>query len=154
MILEDRMSDDRPEAVALLAAVKAALPLLESLLEKAMSEWRGEDAVYRFYHTSFKCYGLQSETEKMVVALRSLAPDRELNLMFAKIVADGTGKTFKMEDNTRWIEAVGPILTAFFHARHFVEMAVRYGKLYGDLAAPPLPLDSGWATVLYLYDMR
>ena len=63
MILEDRMSDDRPEAVALLAAVKAALPLLESLLEKAMSEWLGEGAVHPLYPTVLQCYGLPSAAE-------------------------------------------------------------------------------------------
>jgi tRNA(fMet)-specific endonuclease VapC len=41
-------------------------------------------------------------------------------------------------------------LEAFFHARFFLEMAVRYA----DLAAPPQPLPSGYAALLYLFGLR
>lgn len=43
-----------------------------------------------------------------------------------------------------------PILEAFFHARFFLEMAVRYA----DLPGPPTSLPSGWAALLYLYELR
>jgi hypothetical protein len=43
-----------------------------------------------------------------------------------------------------------PILEAFTHAKSMIEMAVRYA----DLPAPPAPLPSGWAALLYLYDLR
>ena len=39
---------------------------------------------------------------------------------------------------------------AFFHARFFLEMAVRYAKL----ETPPRPLPSGYAALLYLYQLR
>jgi hypothetical protein len=49
------------------------------------------------------------------------------------------------------IEATRPIVEAFFHARYFLEMAVRYGK---ELATAPCLLPSGWASLLYLYGLR
>ncbi|HUE86639.1 MAG TPA: hypothetical protein VMO26_11250 [Vicinamibacterales bacterium] len=65
-----------------------------------------------------------------------------LNAQFMAIVADGTGKTFTLEDNARWPEATRPILEAFFHVR------------YAHLDAPPRPLPSGYAALLYLFDLR
>lgn len=44
-----------------------------------------------------------------------------------------------------------PIVEAFFHARFFVEMAVKYGS---ELTEPPQPMPGGWAALLYLYDLR
>ena len=44
-----------------------------------------------------------------------------------------------------------PILEAFFHARYFLEMVCKYGR---KLKAPPQVLPSGWAAVLYLYQLR
>ena len=52
--------------------------------------------------------------------------------------------------NTIWNHHTRPILEAFFHARFFLEMAVRYA----DLPVPPNPLPSGWAALLYLYELR
>jgi hypothetical protein len=42
------------------------------------------------------------------------------------------------------------IIEAFFHARFFLEMAVRYAPL----EAPPNPLPSGYAALLHLYGLR
>lgn len=64
---------------------------------------------------------------------------------------EGTGKTFKPAHNRRWLEVTRPILEAYFHARYFLEMAVRYG---GELKKPPLLLPSGWAAFLYLHGLR
>ena len=80
-----------------------------------------------------------------------LAPGRALNEWFLRIVRDGTGRVFEPEHNRRWLEETRPILEAFFHARYFLDMAVRYG---GTLEAPPRLLPSGWAAFLYLYDLR
>jgi hypothetical protein len=144
--------DGREEAHRLLSNIKGALPRLEELLERASSHWGYQDAVYRFYHQSFKVYGLQSMTTAIVEALRDLSPtDRPLNPWFCQIVDEGTGRTFRTEDNARWLIATRPILEAFFHARYFLEMVVQYGK---ELDAPPNLLPSGWATVLYLYGLR
>jgi hypothetical protein len=144
-------TDDRPEVQALLANLKAALPTLEALLEECQSHWGYEDPIYRFYHQSFKAYRLQDTTRQIVASLESLLPARPLNRWFASIVSEGTGKVFDPEHNQRWLEVTRPILEAFFHARYFLEMAVRYGR---QLDAPPRLLPSGWAAFLYLYDLR
>lgn len=144
--------DNRPEVQRLLANIKARLPDLEALLARVNDHWCYEDGVYRFYHQSFKIYGqLQEPTTAIVAALQTLAPDRQLNDWFRHIVAEGTGKTFQPDHNERWLEVTRPILEAFFHARFFLEMAVKYGR---ELDAPPSVLPSGWAAVLCLYDLR
>ena len=109
-----------------------------------------EDRIYRFYHQSFKVYALQPVTLGIVEVLESLAPDRPLNPWFREIVSNGTGRVFSMADNRAWTLATRAILEAFFHARFFLEMAVRYS----DLNEPPMPLPSGYAALLYLYGLR
>lgn len=143
--------DDRPEAQNLFNNLKASVGDLEKLLEEYSSHWGYEDRVYRFYHQSFKVYGLQEATGAIVAALQALAPERKLNDWFTQIVKDGTGKTFEQQHNRRWLEVTRPIVEAFFHARYFLEMAVRYGK---ELKAPPRTMPSGWAALLYLYNLR
>src|SRR5712691_10025564 len=143
--------DDRPEVQRLLANLRASLPAFEKLLRDCQSAWGYEDPVYRLYHHSFKVYSLQETTAAIVAALQSLAPERTLNESFMAIVRDGTGKTFEREHNRRWLEVTRPIAEAFFHARYFLEMAVRYGK---QLKHPPRQLPSGWAAFLYLYNLR
>ena len=85
----------------LLDAIKARLPELEKLLVEVSSHWHAEDGFYRFYHQSLKVYGLQSDTERIVAALRSLMPERELHAWFQQIIGEGTGKTFEAEHNPR-----------------------------------------------------
>jgi hypothetical protein len=143
--------DDRSDVHLLLANIKASLTVLETLLQECSSHWGYEDPLYRFYHQSFKVYDLQTATSTIVTRLQILAPDRELNGWFRRIVADGTGHAFDLEHNRRWLEVTRPIVEAFLHARFFLEMAVRYGN---DLATPPRVLPSGWAALLYLYGLR
>lgn len=133
----------------LLKNVRKDLPQLEILLESALEG--SEDLVYRFYHQSFKVYRLQEFTEAIVKALRELLPGEELNGWFLEIVRGGTGKEFASADNARWPETTRPILEAFFHARYFLEMVVKYGK---ELDSSPQIVPSGWAAVLHLYNMR
>lgn len=123
---------------------------LVKLLEDCNSHWGYEDSVYRFYHQSFKVYELQARTMAIVDRLKALAPERSLDPWFVQIIEAGTGKTFKMEDNARWAETTRPIVEAFFHARFFLEMAVRYE----DLALPPQPMPSGYAALLCLFGLR
>lgn len=144
--------DDRPEVKALLANIKAGMPALEKLLSECNDHWVYEDLIYRLYHQSFKVWFLVGTIEETVKALQSLLPERPLNKWFLKIVEDGTKeKVFKMEFNQAWLEKARPIVEAFFHARFFLEMAVKYGK---ELQDPPNLLPSGWAALLYLYDLR
>ncbi len=136
--------------VALLESLKGRQDPLEKALAACSDHWGYEDPVYRFYHQSFKVYALQAHTEAIVLELGRLLPGQPLNDWFREIVTSGTGKEFGMEDNARWTEVTRPILEAFFHARFFLEMAVRYARL----EAPPNPLPSGYAALLYLYGLR
>ena len=143
---------DKDEDVqALFRNLKDALPALQALRDDVATHWGEEDGVYRFYHQSFKVYGLQERTAAIAGALRGLAPHRELNSWFTQIVAEGTGQRFESEHNKRWLEVTRPIVEAFFHARYFLEMALKYGK---ELDAPPTMMPSGWAALLYLYNLR
>lgn len=135
----------------LLANMKARLPELEALLEQARGHREYEDPVYRFYHHSFKVFGVQRFTIAIVDALRALLPDVALNEDFLAIVTEGTAKSFAMEMNKRWREETRPLVEAFFHARFMLEMVVKYGR---ELDEPPQPMPSGWAAVLYLYGLR
>jgi len=143
--------DDRPESIELLASIKRNMDKLEALLADATHRWGCEDFVYRFYHQSFKVYGLQGLTLRIVEELKALAPGAPLNEWFVQIVNEGTGKKFKLEDNRNWLEVTRPIVEAFFHALYFLQMAIKYGK---ELKAAPGVLPSGWASVLYLYNLR
>jgi hypothetical protein len=127
---------DRPEEIALVEALRARHDELAALFDTYSGHWDFEDPVYRFYHQSWKVYYLQGQTSQIVRVLESLAPDRPLNAWFTQIVAEGTGKTFAMQDNENWLPTTRPILEAFFHARYFLDMAVRYGTF----ESPPLPL--------------
>lgn len=143
----------------LLTNLKAVLPDLEKLFADCTAHWGSEDLVYRFYHQSFKVYRLQEYTERIVTALTALLPEplhvvrpgQALNGWFTQIVAEGTSKEWVREHNQRWLEITRPILEAFFHAKYFLEMAVKYAK---ELDEAPQSLPSGWAAFLYLYDMR
>ena len=135
---------------ALLLNLRRDRAELEKLLEESSNHWGYEDPVYRFYHQSFKVYGLQHQTQSIVRRLQALAPDLPLNPWFVQIIEAGTGKVFKLEDNKNWTAVTRPILEAFFHARFFLEMAVRYA----DLNEPPRSLPSGYAALLYLFGLR
>jgi hypothetical protein len=68
-----------------------------------------------------------------------------------EIVAAGTDKHFSPEMNRDWLTETRPILEAFFHAKTFLALSVRYAKA---LDHAPRILPSGWAVVLYLYNVR
>jgi hypothetical protein len=135
---------------SLLAALKREQQGLQDLLTKSRDEWGYEDPIYRFYHHSFKVFGLQEGTAAIVTRLKALMPDRELHPYFIEIVNHGTGKVFVTSMNSEWTLHTRPIVEAFFHARFFLEMAVRYARL--DEAPTALP--SGWAALLTLYGLR
>lgn len=123
---------------------------LDTMLRIMSDHWHYEDGFYRFYHGSFKVYGIQATTDQAVKLLRQLLPERELNLTFGQIIREGTGKEFEAEHNRDWDRHTRPMLEAFAHAKFMVEMALRYT----DLPEPPQPMPSGWAALLYLYDLR
>ena len=147
-----RRPDDRPVVAALLANLKRDHDALVRLLQQYSGDLY-EDTVYRFYHQSFKVYfSAQGATVQMVEALRQISPTgRALNPWFEEIVAAGTGRTFHIDDNRRWLEVTRPMLEAYFHARYFVEMAARYGD---ELDVAPSCMPYGWAALLYLSNLR
>jgi hypothetical protein len=135
----------------LLKNTKAKLPELEKLLADATGHWAEEDKVYRYYHHSFKVFHLQTHTKAIVGALKELLPGVELNPMFVRIYEAGTSKGFTKDTNANWEAETRPILEAFFHAKYFLEQAIRYGKV---IEGPEYMLPSGWAALLYLYNRR
>lgn len=145
------LEDKRPDVNTLLKNLKENLPELRQLLAESSNHWEYEDPIYRFYHGSFKVFNLQTMTLQIVGKLQSLLPTCPLNASFQAILSQGTGKEFSLKDNARWLENTRPIVEAFFHARFFLEMAVKYGE---KLESPPTLLESGWAAFLYLYNLR
>ena len=146
-----KQRDEREQVRELFKKLKKVLPALEKLLEACSDHWGYEDPIYRFYHQSLKIYHLQERTLEIVKTLQSLLPGKPLNEWFLQIVREGTGKEFSARDNAQWLAVTRPLLEAFFHARYFLEMAVRYGR---ELDFPPRLLPSGWAALLYLYNLR
>lgn len=142
----------RAVEVFVFEALKAKLPELKTLLGRIRDHWVYEDRIYRYYHHSFKVYGLQDTTQEIVDLLQSLAPPEvTLNKMFMEIVEEGTGKAFEMDHNRDWSRHTRPIVEAFLHAKYFLEQLVKYGE---ELKVIPSMLPSGWASCLYLYDIR
>lgn len=141
---------------ALLANLKAKMPMLEGKLAEYSGHWGYEDPIYRFYHGSFKVFYLQSSTKDIVDLLVSCAPTsgpmEPINEDFKRVyeAARAVGD-FQLEYNRDWHGKAGPVVAAFLHAKYFLEMAVRYGK---ELESAPDCLPSGWAAFLYFYNMR
>ncbi|MEI6731106.1 MAG: hypothetical protein WCK90_00345 [archaeon] len=139
----------------LLSRIKKNLPSLEERLafcEKLNGE---EDMVYRFYHESNKVYNIQDDTKGVYELLEKISPHEKKKIRdkrFLRIYKAGTtGRKFKLEDNLRWDEITRPMLEAFFHAKYFLKMAVKYGK---ELKRPPKYMPYGWAALLELYEIR
>lgn len=132
-------------------SIKQQLPKLEEMLAHVESHWCMEDGFYRFYHQSFKVYRLQELTTGICATLQELLPDQPMNRWFTEIVAHGTGHEFDLSHNKAWLRQTRPIVEALFHAHYFLKMVVKYGK---ELERAPTRMPSGWATVLYLFDLR
>lgn len=146
--MSDSDIDSRPIVQELFNRIKAQLPELKQLLDE---ESQREDEFYRYYHTSFKVYLIQHRTQRIVSVLRKLLPGKELNADFLELIKEGTGQQWTREHNEEWRKHTRPLLEAFFHARHFLAMVVKYGE---ELEYPPNFMPTGWATVLYLYNLR
>ena len=135
----------------LLGRLKAEHVELCKMLKTVKEHWSYEDMVYRFYHQSLKVYWVQDHTIKMVKKFEDLLPERKLNPWFLTIVNDGTRAKFELTHNDNWLVHTRPLLEAFFHAKYFLEMMVQYSK---ELEEAPQMLPSGWASILYLYNLR
>lgn len=142
---------EEPDA-QLLANIQRDLTALATLAAQAKGHWAEEDLVYRFWHQSFKVYAIQGLTIRIAAALEAVAPERcDMDEQFRRIIEEGTGKTFELEHNGRWLTETRPMLEAFWHADFMLRMAVRYGQ---ELDQPPNRLPSGWAALLHLYGIR
>jgi len=140
---------------ALLKNIKKNMPELEKMMESATDHWDYEDKVYRYYHHSFKVYWVQDITKSIVKLLSKISPHKDKTKfcnLFQVILDEGcSGLEFKLEHNHDWANTTRPLLEAFFHAKYFLEMAIKYGKKYEEA---PQMLDSGWASLLCLYNLR
>ena len=126
-------------------------PELRRVLEDATSESCYEDGICRYYYESFKVFWLQNCTKLMVDALAAISPEgRPFCSLFGEIIRQGTGREFSPEDNQNWVKRATPITLAFFHAKYFVEMAVKSA----ELEEPPQSMPCGWAALLCLYGIR
>ena len=114
-----------------------------------------ENMIYSFYDSSFKVYELQSVTERMVdlFCLIGKCHFQDLNPLYVEIISEGTNKKFDRSHKIRWSYETRPILEAFFHSHHLLQMMEKYGldRNSGNLA---LDLNEGWANVLNLYKIQ
>jgi hypothetical protein len=125
-----------------------------AVLLESVSNRTYEDTVYRFYHRSRKVFdAAPHQTCQIVEALRGLAPaGTTLTPLFEEIVRVCTEENvFLLEFNDDWSRHTRPFIEAFFHARYFLEMAVKYGA---KLDEAPSFMPSGWAAMLCLYGIR
>jgi hypothetical protein len=151
MKIQERLADEDALRDRLLARMKEAGGELRALLAKMERHPGIEDRFYRFYHQSLKVYYAQEMTQEAVELLQSLLPERPLNAWFMQIVSEGTGKAFELSHNENWLHHTRPMVEALFHAHYFVKMACKYGQ---ELEAQPPGLPSGYAALLYLFDLR
>ena len=139
----------------LLKNIKKHMPELEKMMEKVTDHWDYEDRIYRYYHGSFKVYYLQETTKSIVKLLSKISPNKDKTKfceLFQIILNEGCAdKEWKHEHNSEWAKHTRPFLEAFFHAKYFLEMAIKYGKKYEEA---PQMLDSGYAALLCLYNLR
>jgi hypothetical protein len=134
----------------LLARIKKHLPALQGRAE--MMKEVEEDFVYRFYHQSFKVFHGQNVLKKAVALIEQIGGETDPpHDWFMRIVNEGTAHDFGPTTNENWLAETRPILEAFWHTKYFIEMMVKYGT---ELEEAPQCMPSGWAAVLWLFELR
>ena len=135
----------------LLSNIKANRAELESLCD--VFKELEEDYVYRFYHQSFKVFGATAQIKQAKELFERLAPDSfPLNDWFREIADEALSKEFDFaKTNQIWLTETRPILEAFWHSKYFLEQMLIAAE---ELEKSPQILPSGWAAVLYLYNLR
>ena len=135
----------------LLDNIKDNLDELKEVRDEVLAKHSYEDYMYRYYHHSFKVYWLQSCSKQIFEMIQKIKPEKcEIDDEFMDIYLKGSNKSWEEGDNMRWYYEVSPILETFHHCRYFLDMMIKYGEM--DEAPEILP--SGWASVLYLYNIR
>ena len=108
--------------------------------------------VYRFYHQSFKVFFATNLVKQARELFEELAPENgSLNEWFQEIIDQAFIKEFNSETNANWLTETRPVLEAMWHCRYFLDQMVVAAD---GLETAPQVLPSGWAAVLYLYDLR
>lgn len=135
----------------LLANIKANKAEIEKLCDAF--KHLEEDYIYRFYHQSFKVFGATAQIRQAKDLFERLAPDLvTLNNWFCEIVDTAISKEFDFaKTNQIWLAETRPILEAFWHSKYFLEQMLVAAD---ELEKSPQILPSGWAAVLYLYNLR
>lgn len=145
------MSEKMDSNEELLKSIKERMPVLKELWDDMEKARAYEEGIYRYYHGSFKVYRMQEWTKKIVDELIKVKEPVRMLEMFQSIYCKGVNKEFVLDHNSRWEYETSPIVTAFLHARYFLEMIVKYGD---ELSKAPNMLPTGWASVLYFYGCR
>ena len=136
----------------LLGRIKAHLADLENLANEIDDRWGEEDKVYRFYHHSIKVFYLQDMVKEAFRLIEAIGGEQDSpNEWYRQIVKEGTERGFNSSTNDEWLVQTRPILEAFWHTKYFVTMMIKYAK---ELESAPQMLPSGWAAVLYLFELR
>jgi hypothetical protein len=73
------------------------------------------------------------------------------NEWYCRIVKEGTEHDFDLSMNDDWLRHTRPILEAFWHTKYFIQMMIKYAK---ELETAPQATPSGWAAILYLFELR
>jgi hypothetical protein len=128
------------------------VPELEELLARFEDRSGEEDAFYRFYHQSFKVFGLQELTLAGLKLIEEIGGETDPpHPWYCQIVTEGTRYEFELSTNDHWLKSTRPILEAFWHTKYFTQMMIKYAK---ELETAPQMLPCGWAAVLWLLELR
>jgi len=137
---------------ALLGRIKERLPELKALLAEFEDRWGKEDGVYRFYHQSFKVFHLKEPTRRAFKLIEEIGGEQDPPCeWYCQIVKGGCEHGFNKTTNAEWLAQTRPILEAFWHTKYLLTMMAKYAK---QLDSAPQCLPSGWAAVLYLFELR
>lgn len=111
-----------------------------------------EDLIYRFYHQSFKVFGVINLIAKARILFDKIALEGwHLNDWYCQIVAEALSKEFNSNSNSIWIAETRPIIEAFWHSKYFLDQLITSSA---NLDHAPQMLPSGWAAILHLYNIR
>ena len=136
----------------LLMRIKARLPQLEELLAEIEDRSGEEDRVYRFYHQSFKVFYLQELTLAGFKLIEEIGGETDApHAWYCQIIKEGTAHKFDASTNDNWLKSTRPILEAFWHTKYFAQMMIKYAK---ELEMAPQAMPSGWAAILWLFELR
>jgi hypothetical protein len=134
---------------ALLARVKANLPVLEALSQElAEAEAAG---MMRFYNSRMEVYRLWPPVERAAALFRKISPSGELALPFEIIVQSAADHRIDRGTSRAWIMGALPAITALHHCRFLVDEHVWAGR---ELERAPDVPAAGWSALLGLYGLQ